>query len=417
MKTFPSTEFCIVFHTTILPMLLWIDSYYLPVVRAPRPGMVTLANCDIIDWTDWKQSTNPSDWLAAHSVSIEQFIEWRDRLLFTAYNTDPCPNLYLLFRSMPFDHRDRFAGRLRLAYDLYEMAELMRLFIEDVTEVSVRKEWDPRGHPDSLWVERLYGSQPRFGDPGFLRPLVRHYGLDPAYRIMWLVEGDTEEAFIAQYNKRLGTDISGFVTIQNFGGDSALRSRVPAVDASLETAKREQRFVTLTFDDSRELRGRVESLMNLGLINIPFVLSNPDFELGNFQTAQLIEVALTWARDVQKPIGICREELVNRVNTRISEKNRSFDRALNDILHCEGEEFRLSKGSEWGQRLANYLSDRRDAEVAAEQYTEKDLTSIEQQIFRVSWSSQPVIDYPSSVFKLDPSNLEIRGTRLTEKDP
>ena len=416
MRKFISTDFCKSFQNTILPLLLWIESYYLPIVRGSRPGFVTLSNCDIVEWTAWKRSMKPSDWLAVHTVSVDEITERRERLLATAYHTDPCPNLYMLLRSMSFNHRSRFTGQLRLAYDLYEIAELMRLFLEDVMDKSIRKEWDPRGNPDSPWVERLFGSQPRFGDPAFLRPLIRHYGLDPAFRVMWLVEGDTEEAFIAQYAKRLGTDISSFVTIQNFGGDSPLRKTVPAINASLETARRDQRFVTLTFDDSRDIRRRVESLVRSGLVNIPFVLSDPDFELDNFQIIQLVDVALNLARDVQNPIGICREELVNRVTERISKKNRSFNKALNDILHFEGEDFRLSKGTEWGQRLADYLSDRRDAEAEADEYDSEELTSVELQVLRVSRSSEPVIDYPLSVFELDPSSLEIRGTRLTEKD-
>ena len=416
LSDYSSTDFFIDFQSRLLPLLLWIESYYLPVIRGDRPGRVTLTNCEYTEWKEWQRSTEPITWLAAHSISVDQLLKWHGRLLWKAHSTDPCPNLYLLLRSTSYGQREQFTGPLRLAYDLYEIAELLRRFLEEVTDTSIRKEWDPRGSPDSTWVERIYGSQPRFGDPEFLRPLIRNYGLDPAFRVMWMIEGDTEQGFIDQYYKRLGIDISRFVTIQNFVGDSQLKNKVPAIDASLETARRDQRFVTLTFDDSKELRRRVRSLVREGLINIPFVVNDPDFELGNFQIAQLVDVALIWARDIRKPIGICREELVSHVEYRTSNKNRSFDRALNDILQCEGEEFRLSKGTNWGQRLADYLSDRRDAEAETDEYSEEELTSIELQILRVSRSSEPVIDYPSSVDEIDPSNLEIRGNRLTEKE-
>ena len=416
LSDYPSTEFCLDFQSRLLPLLLWIESYYLPVIRGDRPGRVTLTNCGVAEWAEWKRSAKPASWLAVHSVSVDQLLKWRERLLWTAYGADPCPSLYLLLRSMASRQTERFTGRLRLAYDLYEIAELLRLYLEDVKDISIRKEWDPRGHPDSPWVERRYGSQPRFGDPEFLRPLIRDYGLDPAFRVMWLIEGDTELGFIDQYYKRLGTGISRFVTIQKFSGDSQLKKKVPAIDASLETARRDQRFVTLTFDDSKELRKRVGCLVRRGLVNLPFVLSDPDFERGNFQIAQLVDVALSWASDVQKPIGICRAELVSGVEDRTSDKERSFDKSLNDILHLEGQEFKLSKGTEWGQRLANYLSDRRDAEAEAGEYSEEVLTSIELQVLRVSRGSEPVIDYPSSVDDLDASSLEIRGNRLTEKE-
>ncbi|MDE0133081.1 MAG: hypothetical protein OXM62_09950 [bacterium] len=415
MATYSSTDFCIAFQEKLLPLLLWIESYYLPVVRGFRPSFVTLTNCDIVDWQQWRLLTNPQRLLKSHCVSIEDVIDWRERLLFSAYRSDPCPDLYMLLRSLSREHRRRFSGDLRLAYDLYEIAELMRLFIADVTDTPVRKEWDPRGGPDSLWVRNVYGSQPRFGDPAFLKKLTRHFGLDPAFRVMWLVEGDTEEAFITQYSERLGMDMSGFVTIHNFGGDSTMRNRVPAVDASLETARHEQCFVTLTFDDSSDLRSRVESLMQSKLVNVPFVLNEPDFELGNFTIDYLVDVVIKWAADVNKPIELDRATLIERVESRIVRKGLNFDKAINDILHICGESFALGKGAKWGRRLADQLIERIEAEADSDERRDEDLSSIEQQIRQVHWSSQPFINYPLTIQEIDPDELEIGRRQPSDK--
>ena len=419
LTDFPKSVACLDFNHQLFPLLLWLESHFLPLVRGPRPSVVALANSHLYIWHRWRRWTKDSqlgDLLDEHVISIEQLSDWRDKTLVDAFVSDPSPDLYFLLRSMPFDQRDRFRGRLRLAYDLYELAELIRLFLEQVSEQPVKKEWDPTGHPDTKWVERVFGGQPKLGAPGFLRPVVRHYGLDPAYRVRWLVEGETEEGFILRYVERLGANIKEFVTIRNFHGDGALKKQIPAIDADLEAARVEQCFVTLTFDDddTGDVRKRVENLTARELINFRFVLNKPDFELENFTVDQLVTVAVTWASDLQYRVTLAQETLIRMVKRRIDEKAGCFKKAFNDTLYMKGEgfnmkgeRFKLSKGCEWGKRLADHLSDKRKCEAEAGVDSERTLSKIEQQTLFVLRNSQPFIDYPLSIKNLDLSTLEI----------
>ena len=412
LTNFPKSDACLQFNQQIFPLLLWLESYFLPVIRGGRPGVVSLINADGSEWDNWRKRTEIKDWLEKHSISIEQLSKWRFNTLFDASNNDPAQNLYLLLRSMPFDQRRQFKGCLRLAYDLYELAEMTRLFLERVSDQPsdqpIVKEWDPTGHPDTVWVERNYGSQPKFGAPEFLRPVVRHFGLDPAFRIRWLVEGPTEEGFIIRYTKRLGANINEFVTIINFCGDGAFQKQIPAIDADLQAAREEQCFVTLTFDDdSDKTRTHLNGLVEEGLVNLRFVLNKPDFELGNFTVNQLVAAAVSWASDLSRPIQLCQETLVSDVESRISEKRETFKKAFDSVLHINGESFKLSKGEEWGQRLADFISDTRDSEWKAGTYSEQALSKIERQILFVLLNSEPFIDYPGSIRNLNPASLEI----------
>ena len=222
-----------------------------------------------------------------------------------------------------------------------------------------------------------------------------------------MVEGETEEGFILQYTRRLGANIREFVTIRNFHGDGAFQKHLAAINADLEAAREEQCFVTLTFDDSKRARSRMEELRKSGLVNFRFVLNAPDFELDNFTVEQLIAVAVSWASHLQCPIKLCRATLAREVESRISKKKEDFRKALNWVLRSNGESFQLSKGPEWGARLADDLSDRRESEAKAEAHSEQTLTKIERQILFALRSSQPYIDYPLSIENLDQSTLEI----------
>ena len=260
---------------------------------------------------------------------------------------DPASDLYLLLRSMPFDRRDRLHGSLRLAYDLYEIAEVMRLFLEEIGHAPVHKEWDPRGSPDSKGVERFYRIHPAFGDPEFLRPLVRQHGLDPGLRVLWLVEGDTEEGFIRQYALRLGIDLDSYVDLRNAGGDGAFKKQLAVLDGEFKSARREQQFVTVTFDESESVRNRLIALLHQELINIRFTISNPDFEIQNFTVRQLVEVSFDWSRDEKHQVLSDPTRFSLDVEKRIHNKALGFEKAFNDIAFRRRETFRVRKNSEW----------------------------------------------------------------------
>ena len=409
LVNFPKSSACLEFNEQIFPLLLWLESYFLPSIR----GVTTLdAGASSSAWHEWRMTCDIQDWLTKHSISIERLAKWRDSTLFSAHLYDGNSDLYLLLRSVNFAKRDRFKDRLRLAYDLYEIAEITRLFLEQLEDRSHRKEWDPTGHPNTTWVERLYGSQPKFGAPEFLRPLVRSYGLDPAPRVRWIVEGETEEGFILRYAERMGRNIKDYATVANLGGDGAFigNKQIPALIAYLESARDEQCFASLTFDDSNDASKRMQQLVADGLVSLCYALNRPDFELENFQVAELVSVAMALASESPYPILMDQEQLTREVANRIKKKPKEgFKKALETVLHFHGEKFKLSKGIKWGSRLADYLSDKRDAQVEAQEYSEDALAKIERQVLVVLRGSSPIINVPLSVEKLEANALEIPG--------
>ena len=220
-----------------------------------------------------------------------------------------------------------------------------------------------------------------------------------------------------RYAERLGADIREFVSIRDFGGDGAFQKKQPAIDSDLEDAGDEQCFVTLTFDDEPGTRQRLEGLLDRGLVNLPFTLSAPDFELENFTIDQLVAVAANWASDLQQPINICSTELSQRVEARICQKGFKFQKALNDILRMAGEEYKLSKGIEWGERLADHISVHRESQAEMGTYSECTLSKIERQTLCVLRDSEPAINYPLSIKELDTSSLEILRAPVQPIDP
>ena len=72
-----------------------------------------------------------------------------------------------------------------------------------------------------------------------------------------------------------------------------------------------------------------------------------------------------------------------------------------------GEEYKLSKGTEWGKRLADHISDQRESEASAESLSEHTMSKVERQTLRILQDSQPAINYALSIARLDTNSLEI----------
>lgn len=173
----------------MLPLLFRIESYYLPRVRGTRPGVTHFVGPDLDGWVEWRDKQNLGTWLEEASLSIDEVKKWRSIVLWEAHKLDPADHWYLLIRSADFSRRDQLQGSLRLAYDFYEIAELLRLYITDVSGHPVSKEWDAGGHPDTPWAKRLYGvDEINLGSRELLRALIRQYGLDPSFRVRWMVK-------------------------------------------------------------------------------------------------------------------------------------------------------------------------------------------------------------------------------------
>ena len=197
--------------------------------------------------------------------------------------------------------------------------------------------------------------------------------------------------------------------VDNVHGDGALTGdrQQPAVDAYLKAARDEQCFSALTFDYSDDASGRIQQLVVDKLVSLCFVLNKPDFERENFEVQELVTVAIDLASRTPNPIKLSRESLVYEVEQRIEAKNEDFKKALDSVLYFHEEVYRLSKGTDWGNGLAELLSDKRDAEVHAGEYSEDSLTKIERQILMVLQGSEPGVDFPLSIENLDHKSLEI----------
>ena len=168
--------------------------------------------------------------------------------------------------------------------------------------------------------------------------------------------------------------------------------------------------MTLTFDDVPKTRDRLKELQTHPLITLGYILCSPDFERENFSAEELTEVVFRWALDCGLSIPVSNEHFSQKLEGRFNRSSASSNVAkeINGVLKEYLPNFHIEKGKEWGERLADFLSHKRDRQVGLGTYSENDLSKIERQIFLCYRVSQPYINYPMSIDHLEITELELK---------
>jgi len=308
-----------------LALLLAIEDVYLPEIRRAFSG---LGEERTPEWHRWRESLDVRDAASRLDWQCDALRAYREDLACRGRALDPNEHFWMLFRSMPFSARRRLRDRALLAWDCYETAEIVGSLLRDLTG-------EPQPHVDDIWgggggwKSRAYGLAPGEIDHStgnILPSLTRQLGLDVRPRVLWVVEGDTEEAFVRRYCELHGIDLeSCLVVLRNIKGIS--KPKDPGLLAFLRQVRDwgAALFVTLDGGDTgaSELRrtlvaqglARPEALACCdldGRAPVRGVLPWRDnFENSNFTVQQLFSAWLQaeTERETDAQFGLLSEEL------------------------------------------------------------------------------------------------------------
>jgi len=289
----------------MLDLVMAIEDLYFPeMIRSVHcPGF------EPQEWETWMRACRRdgvAPVLEHTGHDLQRCRRMRQHLVYDARAIDPAADLRYLIRCLAYGERDRLTGAARLAWDYYDLCDMLGLFLRDITG---------ENQPD---VDELHGSlrvapffEQRKGmldyESAETRAIIaRHYGLAAWGTFYWVVEGETEVAFLTEYMRALGyTPESVGIRLHNVGGlnrsagDRLLQSIVKA-------AKREGAGVLLTADNEKGI-DRLEKLVKCLLGSEPVKLAQLDeahllpvgilvwpsnFEDANFPTEELFEAWL-----------------------------------------------------------------------------------------------------------------------------
>jgi hypothetical protein len=246
----------------------------------------------------WRSAHDADDFLKNLGIGREDLRRWNELLAQMTLGLDPLRGWFDLTRHVAWQSWQGVDGKPLLAHDLFVMAEVIRRYAEEFLSLELPEE-------DEVWhgpyvreiKQRQYG-YPRATERRreVRRRIAREFGLDGEIRLVWVVEGDTEESFVAEYGELIGVtpDALG-MTVFNLKGDAQLKG--PHVHQRLREARREDQFAQVTLDRNDSLVPTLRAWSDEGLITAGWHMWEGDFESDNFGDDEIGQILVACAAE------------------------------------------------------------------------------------------------------------------------
>ncbi len=295
-------------YLKIMILFLLIEDRYLPDLREyityPNPGLRT---DHFKDWYEWADTFDP-EWAYHESgYTIEEIKKIRQDFAIQGYQfIDPNSDWFLLIRHATREQRQKLKKEALLAWDYYEVVEMLGRFLKDLTGEYQPLVDDLVALGNVNWKKRLYGvaaDQIDYDQGNVLPAVLRHFGLDPRVKVLFIVEGDSEVAFIEKWCEKRDVDF-GFLSIRLVPLDGVGGLKNFRVRQYLRDALNDGACTVLSVDDEQDSVESLRDLVHEGLLEKIFEVSDlgqqdklaigailwkPCFEDANFTFDELLD--------------------------------------------------------------------------------------------------------------------------------
>jgi hypothetical protein len=353
------------------PFYLSIEDIYLPIVRSTFIGNPWISDHGDSIWVKMREVFNPKKVLIEFDLKLEQIKNWRTRLAAKAKSVDPLAKWYLLVKNTKYSKRKKLSGAALLAQDLYEMVDVIGLFLEDLTGKRPLDADDMFGGFHGEWKKEFYGGTD-FENREILRKLVYEYGLDYDYKVLLFLEGDTELHAIPKIANAMGFSFANLgIRIEKLGGYTEIKPEriTKLLKYSYNTGVKNY----IIIDNHKHTKKFLDKLIdarNLGVTKGNTKVWNIDFEKDNFSVKDLIAATTRLAEKAGINLEITPKMVENA-------QNKKPEVGIANILinMCEEQEFVLKK-SDLGDELGLLIAERiREGQILE--------TKIEQEILKI----------------------------------
>lgn len=189
-----------------LALLLLIEDVYSPGLTGWIHGLHT---SQIQEYNEWVNAFDVEAARQKSGFSIEEIKSIRREFALQGTVIDPNEHWYVLIRHATSHERQRLKAKALLPWDYYEVAEMLGQFVEAISG-------EKQPHVDDLswhngWKKNRYGFLPEDFDydiGNVLPNILRVFGLDPRVKVLFVVEGESEIAYIKSWLTKKGIQIN-----------------------------------------------------------------------------------------------------------------------------------------------------------------------------------------------------------------
>jgi hypothetical protein len=296
-------------------------------------------------------------------MSLEQVKQAYDHIVTLGHIHDPLAHWYPLLELIKREKKEKLTGDARLAQEYYELARMIKLFIEDWTGEIMLDPDDKFDSNHANWKPHTYGGYPvDYDDPKTQQLMRDDYFIDRPFLIAIVFEGDTEELVIEEILRLFMRDPKkeGYF-LYNTQGSGNMNTR--NLDAMIGLAKSNQMEIYLIMDNDGDVDSIIERHKKLGNIKDGmFTVWNKDFEYDNFGSGPVIEKV----NQILKSKGFNLVSL-KEVEDRMDTKGEVLMKALSSVFGKHNNSMKFDKIIS-KKELARKLIAPRIAEIQKEFY-------------------------------------------------
>lgn len=282
------------------------------------------------------------------SIGLEKIREIHTELCREAQFLDRNVDLHRILRFTARDMRiDKIRGPLGGSMYLIAMAEFIRRAAEKVFKTELPEE-DESGlyGIEGTGKTHFYGAPRLIDDEKAQKNFLRQFRLDRDIRLRWYVEGETEygavSAVLANHPQIEIINLKGQIVAGQRKGLAFRDNLKNDIRSSVYS------WVSLDGDDENYIRALKHAVDAKEFFGFIFV-SEPDFELGNFEVIELAKVIIERAQLTNPAAKMSDLEPL----VRGSKSNTEFFVGVRKAFPWDPQ---LKKDEEWGRRLFEYAN-------------------------------------------------------------
>ncbi len=362
----------------LVAFLLAIQNRYRPMAIGILSGYF-----DRAQYRTYAETFSPEVTWGKVPIPLDQLRTERWFLCNRARDIDPLVKWHLLMKYIsPFKRRE-LRGMALLAQGFYAIVDMISYFLDDLAKQRGATEPPYTCIGDEHYERQMYGRKLNFLDIDVLDHILTEYDLNPRPRILWIVEGATEETAIPIICDALGVRLAAFgIEPYNIAGAGKRKHLEllanyiasprlgPALAPGVYAMTRQTRIFVLMdreqgWEKDSKVRGFLSNLKDAIIRLLPDDMPETDreriatlavtfkpwdmcFEFDNFSDEELAEAISTYARKWGWPeidasdVAACRVRFPKCSLTKIiKDKARTMKASGQDVVE--------HRNYEWGK--------------------------------------------------------------------
>jgi hypothetical protein len=338
-------------------LLMLLGEVYGPLIKRMRTQHDISNINKFYRWTNDKFS--PQKILEYTEMSTEDIKELYKYLCRRGFYIDPLANWFLLLQLMKKSAIGKLEGKALLSQDYYTLAYMISNFIYELIGEKMLDPDDMNNGTSGEWKKKIYDSPFDYDSRKTRNNILDNYLSSRPFRLILVVEGDTEETIINLILEALAIDPDkdGFI-IHNLGGQSNIKINLGTI---YYLAGKDFIDVFTILDNDHEA-DEIVNKYNLG--SEKYHKWKRDFEYDNFG----VKTVLKYVNSELKQRNL-RQLSKNKVEKELSSSNKAMMNIIDILIARENRiKYETCKKSMCKSLLLDRVTEIKEARMRGENW-------------------------------------------------